>query len=146
MPYTPPPPRNNAAYRRTQAERFSHVDGTGNTYVPFQESSGPSGQADVDEQSLKDHHQLGCSCTWPEAPIVGTCDTCLEAGEPADVCDRHFVVCPCGAACCWRHSHPIGRSRRRQCTRCHLKEKNKAFFGKVGKGLRTMARKIFFTS
>ncbi len=145
MPY-PSPPSGSGGYRKTEIVRFSRRDGTGRTQVPFQEAAGPTPQADMEEGSAHDKAQLGCGCYWPDAAVVGACDACMQAHEPAEVCEKHYVVCACGAPCCWRHSHPIDDATERQCTHCHLRAQNKAALTAISTTARTALGRLLFKS
>ncbi len=125
MPYpsggTPP---GVPTTRETVSTEFERADGTIHGHTHFAKIVGPTPAADLDAQVLQRKVELACGCYSPHAEVVGVCSTCAVERKTADVCKAHFVICPCGATCCWRHSRPTDIPIFRICLRCVRHQKN----------------------
>ncbi|MCB9852826.1 MAG: hypothetical protein H6819_07000 [Phycisphaerales bacterium] len=144
MAYQSRQPRRTPTTREAVGAEFARADGKSETQGNYAKVIGPSPNADIAAEIIHRKVELACGCYWPEALVAGVCDTCTNEAPSPNVCKAHFVVCDCGAPCCWKHSHPTENATRRKCDRCHLHEKNKATKAAVWDGLCRAARRIFF--
>ncbi|MBP7935818.1 MAG: hypothetical protein KA354_14315 [Phycisphaerae bacterium] len=144
MPYSPPPVRRVPVTRETVISEFTRGDGSQNTQGSFTKQTGPGPGVDVDVVVVNQKIELACGCYWPDAEVAGVCAECAKEGDRPNVCKTHYFVCACGTACCWKHSSPCDDGKTRICTRCHLREQNKAFKAAVTGKLAHAARWLFW--
>jgi hypothetical protein len=145
MPYPSYSQRRIPTTRATVGAEFAHADGRVDAEGNYAEVIGSSTEVDIDKQVIHRKVELSCGCYWPDADVAGVCAECVAEGTPSNVCKAHYVVCPCGTPCCWRHSHLLDDQTTRLCTRCYLRAKNKALATTILNGLGSAVRRFFAT-
>lgn len=124
----------------------SSADGKVEFQGSYTKVIGSTQEADIDAQAICCLVELTCGCYWSDVDVVGVCAECTSEGTGPNVCKAHFVVCDCGAPCCWKHSYASEEPTTRVCSRCHLREKYKAFRVWLLDSLGWITRLIFVKS
>ena len=144
MPYPSHHHRRMPTTRETVSTEFVRADGTRERQTRYEKMTGSTPVADLDSDANNRMVELPCGCYWPDVEVGGVCAECVREGTSPNVCKVHFTVCACGTPCCWKHSCPLEGQAARLCSRCHLREKNKALKAKVADIVGRAARRIFF--
>lgn len=143
VPYPPHHQRRVPTTRETVSAEFARADGNCETQASYAKVTGSTPGADIDAQVIHRKVELSCGCYWPDVEVGGVCAECTREGAGPNVCKDHYAVCICGAPCCWKHSRPMDDQAARLCSRCSLREKNKALKATVMDTLGRAARRIF---
>jgi len=144
MPYPSHHQRRMPTTREVVGAEFARADGQVETQGNYAKVTGTTPEADIDAQIIHRKVELSCGCYWPDVEVGGVCAECVKEGAWPNVCKTHYVVCDCGAPCCWKHSRPSDDEALRLCTRCHLREKNTTLKAAAFDMLGRAARRIFF--
>lgn len=146
MPFPQYTTRQVPTTRETDKVEFRHADGQTENFTQNSKTVGNSQEADIDAQVTAHKLELGCGCYFPENAVAGVCAECTRQHLPANVCKSHFVVCECGEPCCWKHSRLAEDRDKSLCSKCRLREKNKAMLKSLFTSVRRFARAVFFES
>jgi hypothetical protein len=130
--------------RETVAAEFIQANGKVEAQVDHSKTVSSTVDADIDAKVVYRKVEYSCGCFWPDVEPGGVCAECAKGDASPNVCKVHFVVCECGTPCCWKHSHLTEDRKASLCSRCHLREKNKAMKAAVLGALGRIARGIFF--
>jgi hypothetical protein len=130
--------------REVVMSEFNYADGAQGTQTSSTEIVGPGQNIDVDHVTIHENTELACGCFSPAAKIAGVCAECAREGHHPNVCTAHYVVCRCGTPCCWKHSRPVEDTAARICSRCQIKEQNKATKAAVVGGTKRALRWLLF--
>jgi hypothetical protein len=144
MPYPSRQQRRVPTTREAVSAEFARADGQVEAQSSYAKVTGSTPVADIDAQVINRKVELSCGCYWPDVEVGGVCGECTKEGNAPNVCKDHYVVCDCGAPCCWKHSHPVDDQTARLCPRCHLREKNKARKAAVLKAIGGAIRRLLF--
>jgi len=141
--YSPHQQRRTSVTRETNVAEFTRADGCTDSHGRYTEQTSSSPDVDAERFVVDQKCELTCGCYWPDAEIAGVCAECVQEEVAPNVCKAHYVVCRCGTPCCWKHSHLTEDGQARLCTRCHIREQNKALKSALVSTVARVTRWIF---